>query len=72
MMFLSGIWFSLEGAAPWMQKIALLLPLTHVTAAAREVMIDGAGLAQISGHLLVLGVSSLILLAIGARIFRWE
>jgi ABC-type polysaccharide/polyol phosphate export permease len=71
-MFLSGIWFSLEGAHPLMQKIALLLPLTHVTAAARAIMIDGAGLAQIADHLLVLAVSSLILLIIGARIFRWE
>ena len=55
-----------------MQKFALLLPLTHVTDAAREVMIDGAGLVAVSDHLLVLGVSSVILLFIGARIFQWE
>lgn len=72
MMFLSGIWFSLEGAHPLMQKFALLLPLTHVTEAARKVMIDGAGLVEISDHLLVLGLSSIVLLVIGARIFRWE
>jgi ABC-2 type transport system permease protein len=72
MMFFSGIWFSLEGAHPLMQKFALLLPLTHVTAAAREIMIDGAGLTQIADHLLVLGLSSVVLLVIGARIFRWE
>ena len=72
MMFLSGIWFSLEGAHPWMQKFALLLPLTHVTDAAREIMIDGAGIVQISDHLLILGVSSVVLLLIGARIFQWE
>ncbi|MCP4332830.1 MAG: ABC transporter permease [Gammaproteobacteria bacterium] len=72
MMFLSGVWFSLEGAHPWMQKFALLLPLTHVTDAAREIMIDGAGIVQISDHLLVLGVSSVILLVVGARIFQWE
>jgi len=72
MMFLSGVWFSLEGAPAWMQKAALLLPLTHVTAAARAVMIDGAGLLDIADHLLVLGVSSVILLFIGARIFKWE
>jgi len=72
MMFLSGVWFSLEGANPWMQKFAQLLPLTHITAAARKIMIDGAGLLDIADHLLVLGVSSVILLIIGARIFRWE
>ena len=72
MMFLSGIWFSLEGAHPWMQKFALILPLTHVTDAAREIMIDGAGILEISDHLLILGLSSIVLLVIGARIFRWE
>jgi ABC-2 type transport system permease protein len=72
MMFFSGIWFSLEGAHPLMQKFALLLPLTHVTAAARAIMIDGAGLTQIANHLLVLGLSSVVLLLIGAKIFRWE
>ncbi len=72
MMFLSGVWFSLEGAHPWMQKFALILPLTHVTEAAREIMIDGAGLLQIADHLLVLGFTSMVLLVIGAWIFRWE
>lgn len=72
MMFLSGVWFSLEGAHPLMQKFAMLLPLTHITEAARAVMIDGAGIVEIADHLLLLGVSSIILLWIGARIFRWE
>ncbi len=72
MMFLSGVWFSLEGAHPLMQKLALLLPLTHITAAAREIMIDGAGLTEVADHLLVLGLSSVVLLLIGAKIFRWE
>jgi ABC-2 type transport system permease protein len=72
MMFLSGVWFSLEGAHPLMQKLAMLLPLTHLTAAARAIMIDGAGLTQVADHLLVLGLSSVVLLLIGAKIFRWE
>ncbi|MFT5503890.1 MAG: ABC-2 type transport system permease protein [Gammaproteobacteria bacterium] len=72
MMFLSGVWFSLEGAHPWMQKFATLLPLTHVTEAAREIMIDGAGLVQVSDHLMILGLSSVVLLVIGAYVFRWE
>ncbi len=72
MMFLSGVWFSLEGAHPWMQKFALILPLTHVTEAAREIMIDGASLVQIADHLLVLALTSIVLLVIGAWIFRWE
>ncbi len=72
MMFMSGVWFSLEGAHPAMQKLAMILPLTHVTEAAREIMIDGATLIDIVDHLLVLSVLSVMLLIVGARIFRWE
>lgn len=72
MMFLSGVWFSLEGTNPVMQKIAEILPLTHVTAAARAIMIDGAGLADVSYHLVVLLVQSIVFLVIGAWLFRWE
>ena len=72
MMFLSGIWFSLEGVHPWVRAFAQILPLTHVIDAARAIMIDGAGLLDVSGHLLVLGVMSMVFMAIGARSFRWE
>ena len=72
MMFLSGVWFSLEGTNPVMQKIAQFLPLTHVTAAARAIMIDGAGLADVSTHLLILLGQTIMFLIIGAWLFRWE
>ena len=72
MMFLSGVWFSLEGTHPLVQKLAQLLPLTHVTTAARRVMIDGVGIMEIWPHLLVLVAMTAIFLGIGARLFRWE
>ena len=72
MMFFSGVWFSLEGAAPIMQTIAEFFPLTHVTAAARAIMIDGAGLADISYHLLVLAGQTIIFLLIGSWFFKWD
>ncbi|MDX1655473.1 MAG: ABC transporter permease [Candidatus Competibacteraceae bacterium] len=72
MMFLSGVWFSLEGTHPLVQKLAQLLPLTHVTTAARRVMIDGVGILEIWPHLLVLMVMTAVFLGIGARLFRWE
>lgn len=72
MMFFSGVWFSLEGAAPVMQSIAEIFPLTHVTAAARAIMIDGAGLIDISYHLIVLTSQSIIFLLFGAWFFKWD
>jgi ABC-type multidrug transport system permease subunit len=72
MMFLSGVWFSTEGLHPWLQHLALALPLTHVIEAARAVMIDGAGFLRILPHLGVLALMSAAFLVIGARLFRWE
>ncbi len=72
MMFFSGVWFSLEGAAPVMQNIAEIFPLTHVTAAARAVMIDGSSLVDISYHLIILTVQSVVFLLFGAWFFKWD
>lgn len=72
MMFFSGVWFSLEGAAPAMQAIAEVFPLTHVTAAARAIMIDGAGLIDVAYHILVLLAQSIVFLVFGSWYFRWD
>src|SRR5262249_53531962 len=72
MMLLSGIWFSLEGSPRWVQWVAHVFPLTHVLDAARAVMLDGAGVAQIAPHLLFLGATALAFRALGAWSFRWR
>ncbi len=71
MMVLSGVWFSMEGTNPFMQALSQLSPLTHMLAAARAIMLDGANLADISVHLLVLAGMSVVFLAIGAATFKW-
>jgi ABC-type multidrug transport system permease subunit len=72
MMLLSGVWFSLEGANPVIQRIARFLPLTHIVDGARAIMTEGAGLAEIAPHLVVLALMSVVFLAVGSIIFRWE
>jgi len=72
MMLVSGIWFSLEGSPRWVQWAAHIFPLTHLLEAARAVMIDGAGIAQIAPNLLYLAVTAFIFLTFGAWSFRWR
>ncbi|MBK8183419.1 MAG: ABC transporter permease [Candidatus Competibacteraceae bacterium] len=72
MTFLSGVWFSLEGVRPILQKAAQLAPLTHIIDAARAIILDGASLTDISGHLLALLAISIGCMAIGVWLFRWE
>lgn len=72
MMFLSGVWFSLEGTSAIVRYAAQIFPLTHMIDAARAVMIDGAGIVQILPQLLILAGMSALFLAIGAWSFRWK
>jgi ABC-type polysaccharide/polyol phosphate export permease len=72
MMFLSGVWFSLEGAPRPLRLIAEIFPLTHVIDAARAVMTEGATLAQVSDHLFFLIGMTVSFLVVGAWSFRWE
>lgn len=72
MIFLSGVWFSLEGAHPWVRKIAQIFPLTHVIDAARAIMTEGATLLQVTPQLTILATLSVVFLGLGAWSFRWE
>lgn len=72
MMLLSEVWFSLDGSPTWMQTLSQYMPLTHMVTAARKVMLEGAGLADISLHLSVLGCMSIICLILASFMFRWS
>jgi ABC-2 type transport system permease protein len=72
MMFLSGIFFSLEGTPPFMQAVSRIFPITHFIEAARKIMLDGAGLGGVIENVLVLGISTIVFLGISAFLFKWE
>ena len=72
MMMLSGVFFSLEGAPHWLQLTAKAFPLTQMLDAARSIMIDGAGLAQIATPILYLTLTAVAFLALGAWSFKWR
>jgi ABC-type polysaccharide/polyol phosphate export permease len=72
MMLVSGVWFSLEGMNPIFQKAAMAFPLTHMLSAARAVMLDGAGLAEVAPQMIWLTVMSVAFILIAAAMFRWK
>ncbi len=72
MMFLSGIFFSLEGTPKIMQEASRFFPITHFLEAARKIMLDGANLAGVMNNLLVLIGATIVFLVISALIFKWE
>jgi ABC-type multidrug transport system permease subunit len=72
MMFLSEVWFSLEGAPGWIKSFANIFPLTHMLTAARKVMHDGAGLIEVGPQIMILSLMTLGFLALGATLFSWN
>ncbi len=72
MMFLSEVWFSLEGAAPWIRNVSKIFPLTHVVDASRRIMNDGAGLTDLAVQLAFLAGTTVVFLAAGSFLFKWH
>lgn len=72
MMFLSGLFFSVEWVPAALKVIAHCLPLYYLGDAMRGVMIDAASLADIWLDLLVLIGFGLACFLVAVRFFRWE
>ena len=72
MMFLSEVWFSIEGAPAWLKTVAKIFPLTHVLTAARKIMNEGQGLVSVTPELLILTAMTLAFLLVGAALFSWN
>ncbi|MBK1648332.1 ABC transporter permease [Rhabdochromatium marinum] len=72
MLLLSGVWFSMDGTSAAAQAASRIIPLTYLVEGARAIMIDGAGLIDVLPHIgLLLGIG-FVLMALAARLFRWE
>lgn len=71
MMFLSEVWFPLEGASDWVATASQLLPLRHVTEAMRRIITDGAGLADLTYPIGMLCIMTVVFMAIGSVTFKW-
>ncbi len=70
MAFLSGSFFSLEGAPGWLQAISKLMPLRHLNDAMLNVMVRGQGPeSSVAPMLLLLGVGAAFGL-VAALVFR--
>lgn len=72
MMFLSEVWFSLEGSPSWIQSLSRIFPLTHMLTAARKIMNDGATLVDVRLECFILVITTLVCLVIASRLFSWN
>lgn len=71
MMFLSEVWFSLEGSPDWIRKVSQFFPLTHVTEGMRRIMNEGATLGDLGYQILVLLLMTTVFMTVGSLLFKW-
>ncbi len=71
MMFLSGVYFTLDAAPAWMQKAVYVLPLSPYLKALRAVFNDGATLAGHALGLTVVLAWGIAAFAVAVKRFRW-
>ena len=58
---LSGLFTTLESMPPWAQTIAWINPVTYMVDVMRMVLLKGAGLQDITRHMMAIGAEGLIL-----------
>ena len=72
LMFLSGTFFPIDAMPQALQGVARLMPLTYLSDAMRQVMVNGAALFPLWICVAVLAGWTIVCFGIAARFFRWQ
>jgi ABC-2 type transport system permease protein len=72
MAFLSGAFFPLQGAPPWLQTISEALPLRHLVDGMQNVMVRGEGPASVLPQIGVLLAFAVVVAGAALALFRWD
>ena len=72
MMFLSGTFFEVQNMPDFIEPVVDALPLTYLSDALRQIMVDGAPLHPMTTDIAVMAGWLVICLAISIRFFRWD
>jgi ABC-2 type transport system permease protein len=72
LMFLSGTFFPIDQMPEFLRTVARALPLTYLSDALRQVMVDGTPFAPLWVCFAVLAAFLVVCFGIAARYFRWQ
>ncbi|MDD5093039.1 MAG: ABC transporter permease [Dehalococcoidia bacterium] len=72
MMFLSGTFFEVNNMPSYIEPVVKMLPLTYLSDALRQIMVDGSPLYSMTTDIGVMLVWTVVSLAITIRFFRWD
>jgi ABC-2 type transport system permease protein len=68
---LGGVFYPVDILPAWLVPLAQLLPITHALEAMRQILLNGASFAFISGKVLILVLFSAILIPMGLAAFGY-
>lgn len=71
MMFLSGVYFTLDSAPKWLQESVVVLPLSPYIKALRGIFNDGAHLSDHLAGLAIVGVWAIVAFGVAVKRFKW-
>lgn len=72
MMFLAGVFFPIALLPPALQTILKFLPLTPLVQAMRKIALEGAGVGQLGGEIMLLGAWIVVSFAVAVALFRFD
>jgi ABC-2 type transport system permease protein len=72
MMFLSGTFFAIEAMPEPLQMVARFIPLTYLSDALRQVMVDGAAFSPLWLCAAILAGWLVVCFGIAAKRFAWQ
>jgi ABC-2 type transport system permease protein len=72
MMFLGGVFFSVDNAPAWIQPLVKVMPLKYLADALRAIMINGESFSKVQSNFLILFAVTCVLFLISVKFFKWE
>jgi ABC-2 type transport system permease protein len=72
MLFLSGVFFSVDDAPTWLQPFTRIMPLRYLADGLRDLMVRGGSLPDQWLNILVLLGTAAVAVFLSMRLFKWE
>lgn len=72
MIFLSGVYFSVENIPKFLKPLVEFLPLTHLVRAIRAIFNHGVSLSDVLPQMGILSLWMLLCFGLSIKLFRWE
>jgi len=72
MIFLSGVYFSVDGVPKFLKPLVEFLPLTHLVRAIRSIFTEGTAFIEVLPQMGILTVWMLLCFGLSLKLFKWE